>query len=96
LVKKTKLEQIKTLDEICGHSVHLTELYKEKAKEFPKDSIENLYFTLTAKYFADMARGSCSLFDVATKISTTEYLPREIKIEEGKYKEFLEREPSTD
>ena len=51
MVKKTKLEQIKTLDEICGHSKHLLKVYMDEREKFPKESIERLFFEKIAGYY---------------------------------------------
>jgi hypothetical protein len=94
MVKKTKLEEIKQLDWICGQAKHLLEVYQEERKKFPKNSIERLFFEKIAGYYNNIATGSCSLFELATEVSQTEYLPREM-IEIKDYKEFIEKEVST-
>jgi hypothetical protein len=53
-----------------------------------------LFFEKIADYYQKIAYGACSLFEISTKISETEFLPREM-IESKDYKDFLKREAST-
>lgn len=94
MVKKSELEKIETLDKMCNSSKHLIEVYRNKVQKTKKGTPDRLFFETIRNAYQQIASGSCGLFDIATAIATTEYLPREMITPET-YKEMLEKKPST-
>jgi hypothetical protein len=94
LVKKSDLENLTSLDQICESAKHLTEVYLKKRLEFEKESVERLFTERIAAHYQQIAHGACSLFDIGVEVATTEYLPREL-LPIKDYKEFLAKTPST-
>jgi hypothetical protein len=94
MVKKNKLEKIENLDWICQQAKHLLNVYLDERKKFQKQSVERLFFEKIAGYYNSVAHGACSLFELATEVSQTEYLPREM-VEIEDYKKWIQQEAST-
>ena len=82
------------MDWLCGQATHLAKVYINDRLKFNKNTVERLFFKKISDYYQKIAYGACSLFEMSTKITETEFLPREM-LESKDYKDFLKREAST-
>ena len=93
MAKKAELEKTETLDWLCGQATHLANVYISDRLKFSKGTVERLFFEKIADYYQKIAYGACSLFEMTTRISETEFLPREMT-EIKDYKDFIKKEVS--